>query len=688
MIRTVSAWLTPSRWIYRKPKDWAENLRPDLADPHPDAAIPEDLQTAVLRAQNAVLQQQNQEEGYWCGPLRADTTIDSDTIMLLNFLGRGSSIKVRRFANRILKAQLSDGGWPIYPSGPADISATVKAYWALKFAGHSPNEPSMVRARRRIRELGGIHKVNTYTKFYLAIFGQYDWAGVPTIPPELMLFPNWFYFNIYQMSSWTRSIVVPLSVVWASQPRMTCPTHAVIDELFPDSRRHVPLSEAVGPHSFVSWTNFFLWWDRGLKVLEGRGPHWIRVWALRLAEDWLLERLQGSDGLGAIYPGIVNTILAMKCLGYGETDPRLVEQLQILERLELPGEDLQMQPCQSPVWDTAISVIALAESGLDRNHPLLVRAADWLISREITTEGDWKVGNPKGHPGGWAFEFNNEFYPDVDDTAMVMLALRHVYLDEPLTVLREKACQRGLHWMLSMQCSNGGWAAFDKDNTKTIFNKIPFADHNAMIDPPAVDITGRVLEFMGYIGFDGSYPSVARAVEYIRSEQEADGSWYGRWGVNYIYGTWQVLRGLAAVDEDMSQACIQRAADWLKSVQREDGGWGETCATYQDPRLKGRGPSTPSQTAWAVQGLMAAGVYDEAVERGIEYLIRTQREDGRWDEAEFTGTGFPKVFYLEYTMYRDNFPLQTLGTYLRMVKESQRAAMEMGLKEARGGARV
>ncbi|MBI5210559.1 MAG: squalene--hopene cyclase [Elusimicrobia bacterium] len=674
MIRTFSTWLTPSRWIYRKPKDWADNLRPDLTDPHRDAVIPEELQNAILAAQDAILRQQNAEEGYWCGPLKADTTIDSDTIMVLNFLGRGHSIKVRRLANRILGQQLPDGGWPIYANGPSDISATVKAYWALKFAGHSPNEPSMARARKKIRDLGGIHRVNTYTKFYLAIFGQYSWAGVPTIPPELMLFPNWFYFNIYQMSSWTRSIVVPLSIVWARQPVMPCPPHAVLNELFPDSRRYVPLREAVGPHGFISWTNFFLWWDHGLKFLEGKGPHWIRVWALRLAEDWMLARLQGSDGLGAIYPGIVNTILAMKCLGYSDTDPRLVEQIQVLERLELSGSELQMQPCQSPVWDTAVSIIALAESGVERHHPALMRATEWLISKEIKTEGDWKVNNPNGHPGGWAFEFNNEFYPDIDDTAMVMLALRHVYLDEPLSVAREKVCQRGLHWLLSMQSSNGGWAAFDKDNTKTIFNKIPFADHNAMIDPPSVDVTGRVLEFMGYIGFDRNYPCVERAAQYLKSDQEADGSWYGRWGVNYVYGTWQVLRGLAAIDEDMSQPYVQRAAAWLRSVQHDDGGWGETCATYHDPRLKGKGPSTPSQTAWAVQGLMAAGIYDEAVERGIEYLVNTQRKDGTWDETEFTGTGFPKVFYLEYTMYRNNFPLQTLGTYLRALKESQKAA--------------
>lgn len=665
MIRKiVPEWLVPLGRSHRKPKDWADNLRPELVPPPSSVEIPGDLRQTIRQAQEAILRLQNKEEGYWCADLKADTTIDSDTIMLYNFLGRGSSIKIRRIANHILNEQLPCGGWPIYRHGPADISATVKAYWALKFAGHSPNEPRLAAARRRIRELGGIHKVNTYTKFYLAMFGQYDWRGVPTIPPELMLFPKWFYFNIYEMSAWTRAIVVPLAVVWAYQPAIPCPPHAVLDELFADSRRYVPLKEALGPHGFFSWTGFFLLWDQGLKALEGRGGHWIRAWALRLAEDWILERLQNSDGLGAIYPGIINTIMAMKCLGYPDTDPRLVEQLQHLDRLELPQEDAaQWQPCRSPVWDTAISVIALAESGLERDHPALVQSAEWLIAKEIKQAGDWQVTNPAGPAGGWAFEFNNAFYPDIDDSAMVMLALRHVHLDEHTAHHREKACLRGLNWILSMQSSSGGWAAFDKENTKVILTKIPFADHNAMIDPPDADVTGRVLEFLGYIGYEKSYPAVARAVRFLQKEQEDDGSWFGRWGVNYIYGTWQVLRGLAAIDEDMTQPYVRRAVGWLKSVQLPDGGWGETCATYHDPSRKGAGPSTPSQTAWAIMGLMAAGVYDESVRRGVAYLVQNQKDAGTWDESEYTGTGFPKVYYLEYTMYRNYFPLHALGVY-------------------------
>ncbi|MBI4346487.1 MAG: squalene--hopene cyclase [Elusimicrobia bacterium] len=674
--RFVSEWLSPfGQPLYRKPKDWADNLKPEAGRLPEQPGLPEDLRNAIRRAQTALLKKQSSDDGYWCAELRADTTLESDTIMLLYFLGRADSPKIARLAKFILSQQLPDGGWPIFKNGPAEISATVKAYWALKFAGHAPDEPSMVKARERINALGGIHKVNTYSKFYMALFGLYDWKGVPTIPPELMCFPNWFYFNIYEMSSWTRAIVVPLSIVWAERPDVTCPPHARLDELFPDERRFVPLKDLMPPHSLLSWTSFFLWCDKALKGIEGKGPHAIRAWALRTAESWMLEHLQHSDGLGAIFPGIVNTILAMKCLGYSDHDPRLKREIEHLERLELDrGDLLEMQPCQSPVWDTAIAVIALAESGLYREHRALGGSAEWLLSKEIRVAGDWRVTNPTGPIGGWAFEFQNDWYPDIDDTAMVMLALRHVHLEERLELAREKACLRGLHWLLSMQSKSGGWAAFDKDNTKAILTKIPFADHNAMIDPPTADITGRILEFLGYVGYDLSYPCVQSAIEFIKKEQERDGSWYGRWCVNYIYGTWQMLRGLNAIGYDMHEPWIQKAANWLKAVQRPDGGWGETCATYHDPALKAKGPSTPSQTAWAIMGLMAAGHgSDPAVERGVAWLLRTQRPDGTWDETEFTGTGFPKVFYLEYTLYRDNFPVLALGQYQTLLRDAERS---------------
>ncbi len=670
----VSKWMPFPERYYHKPKDWADNLRPDsgLTD---HEHVPHLLKNSILKAQEALLRMQNRKEGFWCGPLKSDTTIVSDSIMLFNFLGRGQDPKVQKMAAHIMREQLPDGGWPIYKNGSSDVSATLKAYWALKFAGYSPQDARMQAARKRIQDLGGIHKVNTYTKFYMAVFGQYDWKGVPTILPELMLFPRWFYFSIYAMSSWTRAIVIPLSIVWAKPPKISCPPNAVLDELFPDSRRYVPLKDTMPRHGFFSWTNFFLLWDQGLKKLEGHGGHWIRQWALRLAEDWILQRLEGSDGLGAIYPGIINTIMAMKCLGYPETDPRFIQQIKVLENLELDeGDALQYQPCHSPIWDTAISIIALAESGLERNHPDLIAGARWLISKEIRVAGDWRATNPLAPIGGWYFEFNNTYYPDIDDTAMVMLALRHVEMDESLGKARERSCLRGINWLWGMQSRSGGWAAFDKDNTRAILTKIPFADHNAMIDPPTADVTARVLEFMGYVGYDLSFPRIKKAVDFLRQEQEKDGSWFGRWGVNYIYGTWQVLRGLAAIGEDMNQPYIRRAADWLKSVQMDDGGWGERCDTYNDPSLKGKGPSTPSQTAWGLMGLLAAGENgdSEPVRRAVDYLIRTQKIDGTWDENECTGTGFPKVYYLEYTMYRQYFPLQALGNYLKIFASNKK----------------
>lgn len=669
--------IKPKNWenVFKQPDGTTENGFRDAEGV--TAGARSQLEQVIARAQDALLQKQDPNEGFWCAPLKADTTLESDTITLYAYMGWLDRYKekVDRFARHILSQQLPDGGWNIYKNGPSEISATVKAYWALKIAGYSKDFPAMARARRKILELGGIHKVNSYSKFYMALFGLYDWRGVPAIPPELMLFPKWFYFNIYEMSSWTRAIVIPLAIVWAHQPKKTLPEHGRLDELFEPGK---PRWVQVGPpkaadEGFFSWRKFFLMWDSFFKMMEGKGPHFLRTWSMGLAEKWMIEHFKDSDGLGAIFPPIVNSIMAMECLGYQENHPYIQGQLKALEGYELEHPDtdtLEMQPCLSPVWDTAISMIALAESGMDRDHPALVRATDWLIENEIRRGGDWQVKNPSAPIGGWAFEFKNDFYPDVDDTAMVLLSLRLVHLsDDEFAQEREKSYLRGLNWMLSMQCKNGGWAAFDRDNTKSIFEKIPFADHNAMIDPPSVDITGRVLEILGYVGYDKSFESVRKALEYIKSEQEPDGSWYGRWGVNYVYGTWQVLRGLAAIGEDMKSDYVQKALGWLLSVQNADGGWGERCDSYDNPARKGLAPSTPSQTAWGLMGLMACGLFnDPAVDRAVQYLLRTQKINGTWDEDECTGTGFPKVFYLEYTLYRDYFPLLALGDYQRKLK--------------------
>ena len=669
--RIIADWIEPfGEARFRKPSGWAENLRPAVPADWTTTA-PSLLDVAIQRTQAALLRLQNPDDGFWCGEFRGgDVTVECDTIMLCHFLGQGDSPKVAALARTILAAQLPDGGWSIYLGGPADLSATVKAYWALKLAGFSPEHPALDAARPRIQALGGIHRVKTYSKFYMALFGLYDWEGVPSIPPELMLFPNWFPFNIYTLSAWTRAIVIPLSIIWACRPQVACPSHARLDELFPDARRHIPIREAMPAAGLFSWGTLFSACDGILKQLEKRrGPTWLRSWGLRLAENWILERLRDSDGLGAIFPGLINTIMALTCLGYSPADPLLQEQLDHLEALECsePAGRLAVEPCRSPTWDTAIAMISLAESGLSRTHPTLSRAAQWLLSQEIRRPGDWCVKNPAGPVGGWAFQFHNAFYPDVDDTAMVMLALRQVDLESAVAVARERACLRGLHWLLSMQSRNGGWGAFDKDNTRAFLARIPFADHNAIIDPPTPDITGRVLEFLGFVGYDTSFPCTRAAVDFLRRTQETDGSWAGRWGVNYLYGTWQVLRGLQAIGCELDSPFVRRAVDWLIAVQLPSGGWGETCATYNDPSLKGQGPATPSQTAWALMGLLAAGQGETpAVARGIRYLLATQRADGTWEETQCTGTGFPGVYYLTYGLYRAYFPLMALGLFRRL----------------------
>jgi len=663
--------------LFVKPKNWDNLFKPNgNGSKNGEIVLQQEsedlLNRVIFRSQQALLKKQNGSLGYWAVPLRADTTLESDTITLYAYLGQLAlkKEKIQKLANYILSQQLPDGGWNIYRHGPAEISATVKAYWALKISGMSSDSPPLQKAREKIFKLGGIHKVNSYSKFYMALFGLYDWHGVPAIPPELMLFPKWFYFNIYEMSSWTRGIVIPLSIVWALKPKKSIPANARLDELFrPGEPDWVPVGIPTPiDEGMFSWRKFFLGWDKFFKTMEGHGPHFFRTWSMGLAKKWMIDHFQDSDGLAAIFPPIVNSILALNALGYSEDHPYIQGQMKALEEYEIEhthSNSLEMQPCLAPIWDTALSVIALAESGLRRDHPALVQATEWLISKEVRRVGDWQVKNPTSQPGGWAFEFKNDFYPDIDDTAMVLLALRLVHTDDDdLSQEREKSYLRGLNWMLSMQCTDGGWAAFDRDNIKFIFEKIPFADHNAMIDPPSVDITGRVLELLGYVGYDKSYPCVQKAIDFLKKYQEMDGSWYGRWGVNYIYGTWQVLRGLSAIGEDMNSSYVEKAVRWLKSVQNPDGGWGERCDTYEDASRKGKGPSTPSQTAWGLMGLLACGLYyDSSVEKAVTYLLATQKSDGTWDEDEFTGTGFPKVFYLEYTLYRDYFPLLALGIY-------------------------
>jgi squalene-hopene/tetraprenyl-beta-curcumene cyclase len=604
-------------------------------------------------------------DGHWCGDLEGDTAVEAEYALTLLFLGR-RDVRFEKLANRLRTHQLAGGGWAIFPGGEPEVSASIKAYFVLKLAGDPPDADHMRRARATILALGGIDAANTYTKIYLALFGQYPWSECPAVPPEMVLLPDWFYVNVQEMSSWSRGIFVPLSILWSHKPVAAIPPELGIAELRAARR---PGAEPPPSRIERRWRAFFVAVDRGIKLLEAGGLRPLRRRALKAAEEWILDRLERTDGLAAVFPAIANTAMAFHALGRGDDDPALRGQLDALEKLEIDhGNELQVQPSLSPVWDTALATTALRAAGLSPSDPRLVEAAAWLLDREVKRPGDWLARNPDGVVGGWYFEYANEFYPDCDDTTAVLSALAGVRI--PDAELRERvdaARARGLRWLLSMQNDDGGWAAFDRACDKALLTHVPFADHNAMIDPSCEDITGRVLETLAIEGFDRSDPAVRGAVAFLRDRQQEDGTWYGRWGCNYIYGTWLALWGLASVGEDMSQERYQRAAAWLTARQNEDGGWGESLGTYTDPSRKGRGPSTASQTAWALMGLMAAGHHDSAaVAGGVAHLLETQRSDGSWDDPHWTGTGFPGVFYLRYHLYDDYFPVSALATYRRL----------------------
>ena len=631
------------------------------------ADIKSRLSKAVGAAQDHLFSLQH-EEGYWCGELEADTTLVSDYIFMHMLLGTPDQVRFQKCANQILRFQNEDGGWPIYDGGPSNISAAVKAYFALKMAGYKPDHPALAKARKWILSKGGVPSVNTFTKLYLCALGQYDYDAVPAIPPEIVLFPSWFWFNIYEISSWSRAILIPLSISYAKKPFKKIPDEMAINELFPEGRHYSQLRLRWDNKKILSWRNTFLVLDRIAHWFERVHVRPLRSIALRQAEKWMLERFEMSDGLGAIYPAMLNSIIALRCLGYSLDDPQVIRAVDEFEKLGIEEENtFRMQPCMSPVWDTAYTMFALGESGIARNDPRMVRAAEWTLKKQIRRKGDWAEKVRNVEPGGWYFEFNNEFYPDVDDSAMVMLGLAQV--DTSDERYQSESVKRAIDWVLAMQCKNGGWASFDKDNNRMVFQYVPFADHNAMLDPATVDITGRVLECLAAHGFTMQDKPVQRALKFIRAEQEADGSWFGRWGVNYLYGTMCVLRGLEAIGIDNHEPMVQQAAEWIRMVQNPDGGWGESCDSYDDITLKGIGESTSSQTAWALLGLMAAGDFkSDSVARGIAYLLQQQREDGSWFEVPYTGTGFPRVFYLKYTYYYQYFPLMALTKYAKLTK--------------------
>ncbi len=600
------------------------------------------------------------EEGYWQGELEADTTLESDYIYYLHVLGKADPERIAKLANYVRRRQLPDGGWPIYPGGPSELNATCKAYFALKLAGDATDARIMTQAREAVHRLGGLEQSNSYVRFYLALVGAVGWELVPAIPPEFMLLPNWFFMNIYEMSSWTRGIVIPMSILCALRPDWRLPESARVDELFKDLTRKTAAFD--WSKQLISWKNVFLALDRGLKLYEKLPWKPLRQRALREAKSWMLNHLERTEGLAAIYPAMMNSIFALMALGHGPEDPLTWREIQVFSRFEIEeGDTIRMQPCVSPVWDTCIAMVALEEAGLPADHPALVKAADWTLSKQVLGPGDWQVKNKEAEPGGWAFEFRNDFYPDVDDTAFVLMALQRLKYPDPKRM--EGAIRRGIQWLLSMQNRDGGWGAFDRDNDQTFLCNIPFADHNAMIDPSTADVTARVVECLGRFGWPAEHPVIQRAVKFLLKDQSGDGSWFGRWGVNYVYGTSGVLRALEAVSLTARDFC-QRAVIWLRTVQKADGSFGESLASYEMPSTKGQGPSTASQTAWGLIGLLAgADLRDPAIIKAVSYLVHQQKDDGSWSEPDFTGTGFPGVFYLKYHLYRNSFPVYALARY-------------------------
>jgi squalene-hopene/tetraprenyl-beta-curcumene cyclase len=639
------------------------------AAPHAAAVAPRRdaesrVEHAVNRAVEWFLSRQSQD-GYWWGELEADTTLESDYILYLHILGDLKSEKVPKLAKYIRDRQLPDGGWNIFYGGPAELNATVKAWVALRLAGDAANAAHLERAKNKIHELGGLESTNSYVRFYLAMVGAIDWSFVPAIPPELMLLPEWFPVNLYEMSSWTRGIVIPLAIVYAHRPGWRLPDGITVNELLRTPGARPP--SLSWDKRVLSWKNAFLTLDRGAKFYESLRWKPFRRVSLSLARKWMLERLERSEGLGTIYPAMMNSIFALFAEGGDTTDPLLSREISFLARYEIEDKgSLRVQPCISPLWDTAIAMVSLEEAGLDPAHPALLTASRWLVDNQILGPGDWQVKNRNAQPGGWAFEFHNDFYPDVDDTAFVLMALGRVEDPEPARL--RAAIRRGLAWLASMQNADGGWGAFDHENNLQFLNHIPFADHNAMLDPSTADVTARAIECLGQMGWPATHPAIERARAFLLRDQTADGSWFGRWGVNYVYGTSGVLRALEALGLASLPECT-RAAEWLRSVQNPDGGFGETVLSYYDPALKGKGKSTASQTAWGLIGLLAVvGPNDPSVASAVDWLVSHQNEDGTWDEDEFTGTGFPQVFYLKYHLYRNSFPLYALARYDNLVK--------------------
>jgi squalene-hopene/tetraprenyl-beta-curcumene cyclase len=622
----------------------------------------------AIQAARRGLEALQRADGHWVFELEADATIPSEYVFLEHYLDEIDQHLEDRIAAYLRSGQAEHGGWSLYLGGDFDISASVKAYLALKLVGDDPDAAHMRRAREAILARGGAARANVFTRISLALFGQVPWRAVPVMPVELMLLPGWFPFHLDKVSYWSRTSIVPLALLMALKPRARNPRGIGIEELFvtpPEAERNY-VTNPTGS----AWGSFFLGLDRLLRVAEPHLPRRSRQRAIAKAVAFVTERLNGEDGLGGIFPPMAATVMVFDALGYAKDHPDLLIAKCAVRKLLTERDDLAyVQPCLSPVWDTALACHALMEAGASVRDERLRRGLDWLVGRQITdTVGDWAKKRPGLRPGGWPFEYRNDFYPDVDDAAAVICALHRADPER-----YREAISRGVEWVLGMQSLNGGWASFDVDNTHDYLNNIPFADHGALLDPPTADLTARCLSMMGQLGYDRSHPAMARGLAFLKAEQEADGSWFGRWGTNYIYGTWSVLCGLNAVGEDMQAPYVRKAVDWLIGRQHADGGWGESCASYWPERKDEPVVSLPSQTAWALLALMAAGeAGSEAVSRGIAYLEAAPRDGAKWHEELYNAVGFPRVFYLRYHGYSAFFPLWALARHANLMRLNDR----------------
>lgn len=655
-----------------------KNMEPADQSPEPTVAVMQrglagsladddrhssDLAAAVAHARQALMALQR-SDGCWSFELEADCTISAEYVLMMHFMDEIDVELQAKIANYLRARQVPDGGWTLYIGGDFDVSCSVKAYYALKFAGDSPDAPHMARARAAILAHGGVVRCNVFTRIMLAQFGQLPWRGVPYMPVEIMLLPRWFPFHISKVSYWSRTVMIPLFILYTLRAKAKNPTGAGVRELFVTSpeqeKGYFPVRSGLN--------RMFLTFEKLASYTEPFIPSWMRRRALKKAEAWMIERLNGEGGLGAIFPAMVNAYEALACMGYAAEHPYRVSAKQALKDLLVISEDsAYCQPCNSPVWDTALSCLALQACESDDARIAVIRGLDWLKEGQLLdAPGDWRQHRPELEGGGWPFQFKNDHYPDLDDSSAVAWPMHHSGRQA-----YDESIRRAANWIRGMQSRNGGFASFDVDNTYEYLNEIPFADHGALLDPPTSDVSARCATLLSMMAKrDSSYrPALDRCLAYLRNEQEENGSWFGRWGTNYIYGTWSVLAAYEEVGIDRHDSMVRRAAAWLVSVQRPDGGWGEDHGTYVDPTKAGQGhTSTAFQTAWAMLGLMAAGERDSlALRRGAAYLLRMQQADGLWQGDWFTAPGFPRVFYLKYHGYDKYFPLWALARYRALV---------------------